>query len=377
MWRLAIRQLALGKTQSVLIALAIGAAISVILVLRGFEQGLYAQSRAMVMNRKADLFVTQAGVANFVAVRSSLPQLTRQRVEAVAGVAEAHPITMLPVLYGPERAKLPLILIVHDTFGGPTEIVQGRRVRGGRDIVLDAGLSQPFGLREGDPFVVSDFEFRIAGITKGNAALFSPFGFVSYDGMIDLFLESDIAPDISTFPLLSYLLVKLSAGADAGAVARAIEAQVPEVDALSPEQVARSDVALGRELFGPIMGALIALAYVIGVLVIGLIIYADVSNRRRGFAVMKALGFRVSHLLAGISAQTLLLLLAAAPLGVLFAFVLARSIETFAPLYRVDALEPVGLLVTLGGVVLIALAGSLLPMRMIVRTDPVLAFQEQ
>lgn len=377
MWRLAFRQLTLEKTQSVLIALAIGAAIAVILVLRGFEQGLYAQSRDMVINRHAQLFVTQAGVSNFVAVRSSLPQLTRQRVEAVSGVAEAHPITMLQVLYGPEGAKLPLVLIVYDTFGGPTNIVQGGTIRGGRDIVVDAGLSETFGLRPGDPLVVSDFEFRIVGVTRGSAALFSPFGFVSYDGMIDLFLESEIAPDISTFPLLSYLLLELSPGAEPSTVARAIEAQVPEVDVFTPEQMAQSDVALGRELFGPIMGALIALAYVIGVLVIGLIIYADASNRRRGFAVMKALGFRVPQLLAGILVQTLLLLLVAAPLGVLLAFIIGRSIETFAPVYRLNVLEPFGLLATLGGVVLIALAGSLLPMRMIVRTDPVLALQEQ
>jgi len=376
MFQLALRQLALDRLRTVFVALAVGAAIAVILVLRGFEQGMYSQLSAMVLNRGAQLFVAQAGVTNFVAVRSSLPQLTRARVEAVPGVAVAHPLTGLPVIYGPSGNRVPIYVLVYDTLGGPAHIVAGGPIQNNRDVIIDVGLSRRYNLRPGDPLVVSDFEFRIAGITTENSALFMPFLFVSYDGMIDFYLESDVAPDISTFPLLSFLLLELAPGADPLATARAIEAQVPEADVLTPEQLARNDVMLGHELLGPIMGALIALGYIIGILVVGLIVYADIHSRRRNFGVMKALGFRLAHMVTTVSAQTLLLLAIAVPIGLGLALAIAESIEWVVPVYRVYVMEPTGLAATAAGVMVMALAGALLPLRLVTRTDPTVAFQE-
>jgi hypothetical protein len=374
-WHLAYRQLTAEPLRSALTACAVAATIAVILVLRGFEQGLYAQLEAAVTTRGAPLFVAQAGVSNFIAVRSSLPQLARERVEAVAGVGEAHPVTGFFVTYGPEGNRTPVYLLVHDTLGGPVRIVEGDPIRAGRDAVIDAGLAKRYGLRPGDPLVISDFRFRVAGITRGQSAMLTPFVFIGYDGLIDLFLESEIAPDLSTFPLLSFLLVELAPGAQAKAVAQAIERAVPEADVLTADELAAKDVALGQELFGPIMGALIGLAYLIGILVVGLIVYADTIARRRAFGVMKALGFRLRHMLAAVAAQTLMLLVLAWPLGVGLAFAVATGIEALAPVYRVYVLEPAGLAWALAGVLAMALAGAALPLRVVARADPTIAFQ--
>jgi len=375
MWRLAFRQLTHDWIRSLLTALAISAAIAVILILRGFEQGLYAQSEAVVLDRGGQLIVAQAGVSNFLAVRSSLPQLTRERVEAIDGVSLAHPITGFWVIYGPEGNKFPLLLLVYDTLGGPPPLIEGRSIEDGHDVIIDIGLSKKFDLKPGDPLVISDFEFRVAGITNHSSALFSTFAFVSYDGMIDLFLESEIAPDISTFPLLSFLLVDLEPGADRAGVMQAIEDQVPDVDVFTPQQLAQNDVALGKELFGPIMGVLISLSYMIGLLVIGLIVYADVSVRRHDYGVMKALGFRLSHIVRGVMVQTMMLMVFAFPIGVSVASLVAIGIEWRAPVYMVDVLEPLGLVHVLSGVIVMMILGGLLPLRLIARTDPVIAFQ--
>lgn len=377
MWRLALRQIKCDRNRSILTALAISAAIAMILVLSGFEQGLYVQSESVVLDRGGQLILAQSGVSNFLAVRSSLPQLTRGEVEAVEGVATAHPITGFWVIYGPEGNKFPLLLLVYDSLGGPTHLVEGKPIRDGRDIVIDIGLSKRFNLKPGDPLVVSDFEFHIVGITSGSSALFSTFGFVTFDGMIDLFLESEIAPDISTFPLLSFLLVELDNKADLATVAERIEKQVPSVDVFTPEQLARKDVELGKELFGPIMNVLIILAYIIGMLVIGLIIYADVSLRRRNYAIMKALGFRLSDIVKGVMAQTSVLVFLAYPLGVFMALVVAKGIEINMPVYLVHVLDPEGLFNVLLGVVGMMIVGSLLPLRLIAGTDPVTAFHTE
>ena len=375
MLRLAIKQLSYEWSRSLLTALAISAAIAMILVLRGFEQGLYVQSENVVLDRGGDLFLTQSGVSNFLAVRSSLPQLTRSEVEAIKGVKTAHPLTGFWAIYGPQGNKFPLLLLVYDTRGGPTHLIKGESIKSSRDIVIDIGLSKRFDLKPGDPLVISDFEFKVSGITSGSSALFSTFAYVSYDGMIDLFLESEIAPDISTFPLLSFLLVDLEDGIDHKSIAKQIEQSVPAVDVFLPKMLAQKDKAMGKELFGPIMSVLIILSYLIGMLVIGIIIYSDVSLRRRNFAVMKALGFKLSDIAKGILIHSAILVLLAYPFGVFIAQMASMGIEFNMPVYLVQVLEPFGLFKVLLGVLVMMIFGSLLPLRLISKTDPVLAFQ--
>jgi len=71
----------------------------------------------------------------------------------------------------------------------------------------------------------------------------------------------------------------------------------------------------------------------------------------------------------------MLVILLAYPFGVLLAQLASTGIEYNMPVYLVVVLEPFGLLKVLFGVVIMMILGSLLPVRMIARTDPVLAFQ--
>jgi ABC-type antimicrobial peptide transport system permease subunit len=335
MWHLALRQISYESLRSCLTVFAIGASIAMILILRGFEQGLYVQSEKVVLDRGGQLIAAQQGVNNFLAVRSSLPQLTRSEVEAVDGVVNAHPLTGFWVIYGPEGNKFPLLLLVYDSKGGPTHLLEGRFIEDGRDIVVDIGLSKRFDLKPGDPLIVSDFEFRV------------------------------------------FLLIDIESELDPLIVAERIELQVDTVDVFTPQELADYDVELGRELFGPIMSVLISLSYFIGLLVIGLIIYSDVATRRRRFAIMKALGFRLSKIASGAVLQTSLLVLLACPLGVLLAYVSGKTIERMMPVYLVEVIDTMGLVQTFFGVAIITLVACLLPLRIISRTDPVIVFQEE
>jgi putative ABC transport system permease protein len=375
MVQLAVRQLHADPLRSALTMAAIAAVIAVILVLRGFEQGLYQQSRDAVLGRGADLFVVQSGVQNFVAVRSSLRQLARRDVEEVPGVAEAHPITSFSVIYEKDSRKVPIYLMVYDKAGGPGRLVEGHAARSARDAVIDHSLARKYGLRVGDPLTVAAFDFTISGIADREAAFFMSFVFVTYDGLLDFVFESDIAPDLSAFPLVSHLLVELEPGADPDEVRSAIEAAVADLDAYLPIEMAQRDVQMGQSLFGPIMGLLAQVAYAVGLLVVGLIAYADVRAQRRSFGVLKALGFRLRHLATTVIVKMCILLIAALPVAALIALGVAEFIETVAPLYRVPALESSGLVETFLAGVVFALLGAMLPLRSLKNIDPASAFR--
>jgi hypothetical protein len=375
MFRLAWRQLQLDPLRSLLTAIALGSVIAVILILEGFEQGQYYQLERLVLNRKSDLVAAQAGVRNFIAVRSSIPQLSRGEVESVNGVINAHPITAIPVIYEENNIRTPVYVLVYDTRGGPSSIIHGNDIKDGRDIVIDHYLAKKYHINLGDKFIISDFEFNVAGFTR-ETAFMMPFAFISYDGMLDLYLESEIAPDLSTFPLLSYMLIELGPSADREKVASQIEARVPSVDVFTPEEVAARDVHMGRTFFSPIMGLLVMVAYVIGLLVVALIMYADVRSRLRSFAVLKALGFSFGKLLIAVLLQAFLLLVIALPIAVLLGQGIAVFINKTAPLYLIQIFEPLVFVQTIAAGIGFALLGAMIPLRMVRNSDPMIAFEE-
>jgi hypothetical protein len=69
--------LRLDPIRTVLTGLTLAAIVAVILLLEGFLEGVIEQSRSAVLNRGADLIVTQSGIKNLTLARSTLPQSTR------------------------------------------------------------------------------------------------------------------------------------------------------------------------------------------------------------------------------------------------------------------------------------------------------------
>jgi putative ABC transport system permease protein len=369
------RHLRFDIVRSALTVTALAAVVAVILVLEGFYSGLLLQLRNTVLDRQADLIATQAGVTNMIATRSILPQFSRGDVEAIDGVAAAHPLTGISIIYEQRDERTPVFLFVHDTRGGPNRLLAGTTITQPRDIVIDQSLAVKHDLCPGDAFVVSNFEFRVSGIAEGAAAFFTPFGFARYDDLIDFYFESDIAADISAFPLLSFWLIELSPGSDAASVAAAIEAGVPEVDVFLPDQLAAQDESLGRALIGPIMGLMVIVAYVIGAILTGMIMFATVNARRREFGTLKALGFSNQFLAASVVAEAVVIAIIAIPLGAVLAAAIAEFAERTAPLYVVLATQPGPLLRTSLACLAFAAVGALGPVGLIRNVDPVVAFR--
>lgn len=375
MLRLIYRQLVYEPARTVITSLAMAAVIGLILVLDGFQEGLYEQLRMTVTNRGADLILTQAGMSNLIAVRSIIPQLTRLDVESVEGVKSAHPLTSISTIYRKNGRKNPVYIFVYDDMGGPLSLVKGGYIDEPREIVIDRSLAKIYNLSIGDPFVINDFIFRIAGISENTAAFFTPFAYINYDDLIDFYLESDIAADITTFPLLSYLLVELQEDTDQQKTAQAIEYAVPEVDVFTPASLAENDIQLGRDLFGPILNLLLSISYIIGLLAVGIVMFTIVHARKRSLAVIKAVGFSIQRIAALVTLETAIMVFLAFPIGIAIAQITAVIIQWIAPVYLVLPTEPSTLIRTIFACIVISLVGSLIAVYLVAKVEPHIAFR--
>ncbi len=361
--------------RTALTILAIAAILAEILVLEGFLTGSYTQLRQAVLQRGGDVIVSQKGVTNFLAARSILPQRARRDVESRPGVASAHPLTSISAIYEADGRLTPIIVLVYDDKGGPSRLIAGRAPRKSREIVIDRSLAERYGLSVGDTLTLSAYDFTVSGIADGAAALFTPFAFLTYDGLIDFYFESDVAADIAAFPLLSFLMVDVKKGFSPAAVAADISANVPEASAILPAQLAANDENLGRELLGPIMNLLLGLSYGIGALAIGLFSYAAVRTRRKSLGVLRALGFDTRHLVIGVMTEALGTVVLAIPLGIAIGAGLGSLIESLAPVYMLQTLDPTALWRTALIALVLAVLGALAPLGSLMRLDPATAFR--
>lgn len=375
MLALVYRQLRFETGRTALTVLAIAAVIAEILILEGFLAGLYSQLRTAVINRGGDLVVTQAGVANFIAARSILPQVSRLQVEEIEGVAAVHPLTAISAIYERDGRRTPIIILVYDTAGGPTAMVAGEATPGNHGIVIDRAIATKYDLSLGDPIRISDFEFSVSGISTNSAAFMTPFAFITYDDLIDFYFESDVAADIATFPLLSFLLVEVEPGAAPRTVAARIEERVEAADVYLPTELAQRDENLGREMLGPILGLLLVVSYGIGLLVVAMFMFAAVRGRTRSFGVLKALGVRQRALGGAVLLEAFMLTLAALPIGILLALVLGRIIDGIAPIYLILATEPEAIARTALACLVFAGLGAFMPVRAIANIDPAMVFR--
>jgi len=119
MLHLVCRQLLHRPLRTAFTLIAVAATIGAVLVIQGFQTGIYWQLPGLVLNRGGDLIVTQAGITNMIAARSTLPQLARRGVEAIDGVKIAHPLTAISAIYDGHGRKTPIFILSMTALAGP------------------------------------------------------------------------------------------------------------------------------------------------------------------------------------------------------------------------------------------------------------------
>jgi hypothetical protein len=155
-------------------------------------------------------------------------------------------------------------------------------------------------------------------------------------------------------------------------IIRAADPEQPISDVRTMEEVVAGETATRRAQLR-VLGALAAIALVLsGVGVYGLLAYT-VSQRSREIGVRLALGGEPREVASMIVSQGMKLALVGIVPGVLGAFMVARGMR--ALLFGVAPADPVTVLVAVGLVLLMTLAGSLLPVLRAVRVNPMLALR--
>ena len=366
---LARRNLLHEKGKLALSLAGIGAALTLVLLLLGFRAGLYATVAAFADNLGADLVVGQSGVQGLFASSSAVPLDVHDVAAAAAEAAEAGHILVAGTIFTAGNTKTPVLLVGYEpdsAFGRPWSIGDGRPIQSDDEILLDSWLARRTGLAVGDEIDLLGQRFRVAGLTRETASWMSPHIFVS--------LKAASAA-LGLDNIVSYHLLRLAADQDVGRAIAAVESDVAGVDALTPGQVAAADERALATILDTPLRVMVFIGVVIGVAVMSLTAYPAVSDRRREYGVMKALGVsprRLSWLVVRETASRAALGFLA---GVGGAYLVAELIMAVWPQFTIVIKWPS---VLQAGVLALfmTVAAAWLPVRHLQGIDPVVVFTE-
>ena len=340
-------------------------AVLLILLVASLYRGWSTASRVLT-HLPGDVWVAQAGTRDPFRSTSLLPSGAAERLERISGVRLAIPVyarrigftqdgTDLDVYFMALRAPagLPWPSAVRSSFLPP---------RGG--VVVDRVLAQNAGLRVGDELDVLGRRLRVTGIRPGGNPLFQ-LAFVN---------GADAPKVLRLGDVTSFYLLSVANGADIAAVARASERALPGTEASTSAAFADATARLVNEGFLPVVGALVAIGFLVGGAVIGLTTYTATIEKSRDFGVLKALGASDRFLYRIVVEQSLIVGVAGATLGIaasaLAASLIERRVPEFVTELRVG--DAAGVFVI---TLVVSLVAAYLPAHRINHIDPAIVFR--
>jgi putative ABC transport system permease protein len=363
------------RARTLLSVACVASALALVLTFEGVRAGLHRQTRSFAAGLPAALVAMQSGVANLLGARSVLPQDVRRRIEDTAGVAAAHPLAGLPVIYSRGELISPVYVLAYDSAGGPRVIVDGRGIAKPDELVVDAVLARRHGVRSGDTVEFLGHPFVVAGLSAETSNPFNPYVYARLDDLIDLYLAGDLPSELAESSL-GFLLIDVTEGADVESVRRELERAVPEVDVFTPREIGESDVGRVEGFLGPALSLLIAISWLVCALVVGLTLYASVQGRLGEVAVMRAIGARPIDLVRLVLGEALIVSALGFVAALALGLVLARLLGIVAPQYPVDALDARVIARALVAGITMACVAPAFAARRAITADPALVFAQ-
>lgn len=299
-------------------------------------------------------------------VASWLPASTTQRVQAVDGVGEAIPILYSTdtITAGTDRSVAYVVgLPPRARAGGAWSVVDGESEPLPGSILLDAGVARRAGADLGDTVTVLGRDEHIGGLTEGTSSLVNSVAFMSI-------ADFEAARGSG---LVSFVLVRVEPGKDAGAIAAEIERRVPGVTAQTTPAFADQERRLVMDMSADVITIMDGIGSLVALAVLSLTVYVSTLARRRELAILKAIGARDATLARSVAVQTAIIVAIALILGTLVtagvAFVVPRVGVPLAPSVTLGSLAKAALSALLAG-----LAATLLPIWQVLRVEPAIAF---
>ena len=365
---LARRQLRAERGKLVLAVIGVALSVALVGLLLALRAGFAKQVSTFEDRSGAAVYVGGKGARNLVATASAVPAGLAPRIERAVPGAAAAPISAsleMLTMHGRKAATF-VVGFEAGRLGEPWKLADGRRPARRGEIAVDRIWADRHELHVGDRVAIRGQQLRVVGITDQTSAWMTPLLFVTRAEANALAARGDVA---------SYILVDAPRGVSDAALARRLQAKLPGFAVMTRAEITAHDRQLMTSPFDAPLLVMVAVALGVGALVIGLSVYGFVTERRREFGTLKALGGSARRLYGSVAAQALAIAGAGVVGGLLLQRVGAKLMGVVDARFLFE-FKPGHVVVALVAAFVMALLGAWAPARVVARLDPAEVFRK-
>ncbi len=355
--RMVFNNLGQRPVRTALSVLAVAIEVVLIISVVGLVQGLLEDGARRQQGLGADIIIQPAGASVMMGLGSGvMPVRIGDRLRQVPGVAAVTPVLVqnfggLTLAYGIDPSSFAAVT-------GGFQVLEGRSLRDGLEMVVDSVYAQDNGARVGQKRVLWNRDFEVVGIVEHGkgARVYVPLAIMQ--------------PLLGSEGKASVFYAKLVEQKWMGPVLAAFKGLLPGYPIRSMREFTSLMISGNISGVKPFQRVMITIAVLIGFLVIFLAMYTTVLERTREIGILKALGASKAYIVGIFLRETALVTIAGILVGMLGSLVLRWGVLRAFPtltilitpawLWRAAAIAVVG-----------ALLGAAYPALRAARQDPI------
>jgi len=349
---------------------ACGVALCVVLILflLGIYKGVSVGSVEYVRSSDADLWVLQRHSTNILRCTSILTPEHSATLKMIPGIKSVSPVLFILASVKLPEGPATLYLTGYNPQvdrGGPPEISAGRNIVSSGEIVLDRSFAAKYHIEIGDKLQVKNESLKVVGFSRGTNMFVIQYAFITL---------ADAHRIIGLAGIVTCYLVKVTQGQDLKHISADIETCMRDVTVFDRNKFLENNIREMESGILPLLFVVAAIGSIVLMAILSLILSINVLERRKDFAIMKALGAPGGFIPGMVVIQAMILAGSGLVLGIVLFFPLMKFVEKFSP--EVSVLTSPGqILAVILSVMIISLVSSILPNRKLRKVYPLEAFK--
>ena len=361
-------------------------AVSLVTIQTGLQRGFASSSSVLIDKSQADIWVASEKMVH-LELTLPLPFERVSQAQKVAGVDRAEAFIFDGRLWRDKNDNLGSVTIIGSDPDGklfsPWNITKGsvKDLKQPFSIFVDESALEGLNLKGmGDSGKIGNLKARVVGLTQGTKSLvLGDFAFMSLENANTY--ENPLADATSTPKALSaqdsitFVLVRAKPGENLPSLKKRLEAALPKTRAYTREEMSLQTQHYWQERsgIGFILGLGAVVGVVVGVVIVGQILYSSASDHIKEFGTLKAMGASDWIIYSVIVEQALWMAILGYIPGI--ALCLGVAAWTAATQSIVILITPVSAVTVFGITVVMCVGSAIFAIQKVTRVDPAIVFK--
>lgn len=361
-------------------------AVSLVTIQTGLQRGFASSSSLLIDNSKADIWVASKKMVH-LELTLPLPFDRLSQAQKVAGVEKAEALILQGMMWRDRDENLGSITVVgfdpEAQLFSPWNVTQGKLsdLKKPFSIMVDESSLEGLNLKKvGDWGKLESHKAEVVGLTTETKSLvMGNFVFTSLENAntyINPTLSQLTEPKkLSDTDSITFILIRAKPGENLQSLKQNLEAALPNTRAFTRAQMAQQTQSYWQERsgIGYILGLGAVVGVIVGVVIVGQILYSSASDHIKEFGTLKAMGASDWVIYSVIVEQAVWM----AILGYLPGIALCMGVASWTSATQaiLILITPESALIVFGITVLMCVVSAIFAIQKVTRVDPAIVFK--